>query len=155
MSKWLRRGKAKACPIHMAVSDEASKQLQLHGVFEKASILDDLNLSAVSDAIRWDYIREFLQDEQGCELVPLAASYFKRHKRGEEQVNPAKFIALGYGKKTMGFAAVMPENDHLVVARIKSRKAMANGVGAAFQGYLLAVETKREALALPLTDIRT
>lgn len=148
MSKYLRREKARECPIHMMVTDEAAKHLELHGVFEKQSILDDLNLAAMTDAIRWDYVREFLEEEQGCELVPLAASYFKRHKKEEERVNPQRFIALGHGKKTMGFAAVVPEHDHLVVARLQHRKSMANGVGEAFRKYLVAVEQKRAVSGL-------
>lgn len=152
MSKWLRRDAAKACPVHMAVTDEAAKKLELHGVYEKDEVLRELNLSAMVDAIRWDYIREFLQDEQGCELVPLSAAYFKRHKTSEELVNPQKFIATGYGKKTCGFAAVIPENDHLVVARIKTRRAMANGAGRAFVGYCEAVEAKRVREGLPSQD---
>lgn len=151
MSKWLRRDKAKECPIHMMVMEEAARQLSLHGVFEKEAVLDDMNLSAMSDAIRWDYIREFLEEEQGCEMVPLASAYFKRHKKNEEHVNPIKFIAQGYGKKTVGFAAVLPENDHLVVAKIDCKKRMANGVGEAFQKYLVAVETKR-ALSIATTS---
>ncbi len=143
MSKWLRKEKARACPVHMQVMEASAKQLELHGVFEKDAVLDDLNLAAMTDAIRWDYVREFLQDEQGCELVPLASAYFKRHKVTEEHVNPAKFLAQGHGKKTAGYAAVVPEHDHLVVARLRFRKAMANGVGVAFQDYLVATEKRR------------
>jgi len=145
MSKWLRKEKARACPVHMQVLEASAKQLELHGVFNKDTVLSGLNLSAMTDAIRWDYIREFLQDEQGCELVPLAAAYFKRHKVTEEHVNPAKFLAQGHGKKTAGYAAVVPDNDHLVVERLKCRQAMANGVGVAFQDYLVATEKRRVA----------
>ena len=42
MSKYLRREKAKECPIHQMVLEEAAKQLELHGVFEKDAVLDEL-----------------------------------------------------------------------------------------------------------------
>jgi hypothetical protein len=143
MSKHLRREAARACPIHQTIMETAADQLCLHGVFEKDAILDQLNLKAMSDAIRWDYIRDFLQEEQGCELVPLASAYFKRHQRHDEIANPSRYIAGGHGKKTAGYAAITSNNDHLVVAKIKIKHAISNGVGEAFRNYLQAAEDKR------------
>jgi hypothetical protein len=143
MSKWLRKDKARACPIHTAVLNKAAERLSEAGTFAKEDVLDDLNFGAVADAIRWDYIREFIEEEQGCDLVPLSEAYFTRHARRDEIGNPAKFIASGHGKKTFGYAAVIEENDHLVVATVRIRKRMANGVGKAFVNYLQAIEAKR------------
>lgn len=148
MSKYLRKDKARSCPVHMAIMDECAKQLHLHGVFEKDEILASLNLEAMIDAVRWDYIRAFLEDELGCEMVPLASAYFKRHKKSEEHVNPQKFIALGHGKKTAGFATVTQENDHLFICRLKTKRAMANGVGKAFEAYLEQVSKKRAQIGI-------
>ena len=75
--------------------------------------------------------------------MPLASVYFKRHKKTDEHVNPARYLAQGHGKKTAGFAAVVPEFDHLVVRRIEYRKRMANGVGEAFSNFLSAVQSRR------------
>lgn len=148
MSKYLRKEKARACPVHMAVLDECARQLNLHGVFEKSDVLETLNLSAMVDAVRWDYVRDFLEGELGCEMVPLAAAYFKRHSKNEERVNPQKFIALGHGKKTTGYATVTHENDHLFVCRLETKRAMANGVGKAFEAYLEQVSKKRAQLGI-------
>ncbi|MGB1066181.1 MAG: hypothetical protein ACPGZR_09310 [Paracoccaceae bacterium] len=143
MSKHLRREAARSCPIHQTIMETAADQLSLHGVFEKDAILDQLNLKAMSDAIRWDYIRDFLQQEQKCELVPLASVYFKRHQMHDEIANPSRYIAGGHGKKTAGYAAITSNNDHLVVAKIKIKHAISNGVGEAFRNYLQAAEDKR------------
>jgi len=148
MSKYLRKEKARSCPVHMAIMDECAKQLNLHGVFEKDDVLSVLSLDAMVDAIRWDYVRGFLEEELGCEMVPLAAAYFKRHKRSEEKVNPQKFIALGHGKKTAGFATVTQDNDHLFICRIETKRAMANGAGRAFEKYCEQVSQKRAELGM-------
>jgi hypothetical protein len=144
-SSYLRRLAALRCPIHQGIKNEASNLLAHSGCFSKEEVLKALNFEAVSDAIRWDYIREFIQDDQGCELVPLAASYFTRHPKVEEHVNPAKFLAQGHGKKTAGYAAVTGANDHLVVARISFRRAQKDGAQTAFDAYVKAVEAVRAA----------
>lgn len=148
MSKYLRKDKARGCPVHMAVLDECGRQLSLHGVFEKSAVLEYLNLEAMADSVRWDYVRSFLEEEQGCEMVPLASVYFKRHKLEEERVNPQRFIATGHGKKTAGFATVTQENDHLYISRIDTKKKMANGVGEAFETFVQKVVEKRKALGI-------
>jgi hypothetical protein len=142
---YLRRMAALRCPIHQAIKDEASRRLAHSGVYSKEEVLEALSFEAIGDAIRWDYVREFIQEDQGCELMPLAQSYFTRHPKAEEHVNPAKFLAQGHGKKTAGYAAVTGANDHLVVARISFRRAQKNGVQTAFDAYVKAVETRRAA----------
>jgi hypothetical protein len=141
--KYLHRKVARGCPIHTAVLETAVDQLVDFGVFSKDKVVDALNFGAIADSIRWDYIREFIQEEQGADLVPLASTYFKHHKATEERVNPARFIAQGNGKKTAGYAAVIPANDHLVIHRIKQRKAISNGVAESFHEYLDRLNAKR------------
>ena len=143
-AKYLRRETAIECPVHTMVKEAAAGLLELHGSFEKKDVLERCSMMAMSEAIRWDYIREFLQDEQGCELVPLASVYFKRHKYQEELTDPQRFLAQGHGKKTAGYAAVTMENDHLIVRRLQQRKAMANGAGKAFMKFAQAIEDRRE-----------
>ena len=147
--RYLRKEAARGCPVHMAVYNAALGQLVANGVFSKADVVDSLNFVAISDSIRWDYVREFIVEDQGVELIPLAQSFFNRHPKAEETVNPAKFLAQGYGKKTCGFAAVTTENDHLVIARIKQRHAISNGVADSFQRYLEKVDDRRIADGLP------
>jgi hypothetical protein len=141
--QFLRREAARACPIHGLVYECAVKYLVEFGVFSKQEVIDELNFGAISDSVRWDYIREFIQEDQKTELIPLAENFFTRHKKAEERVNPGRFIAQGHGKKTFGYAAVTPENDHLVVRRIEQRKAISNGVADAFHTYLRKVNDKR------------
>ena len=153
MSKFLRREAAVKCKIHTDVKEAAVQKLRLHGVFEKEEILDELRYKAVTDAIRWDYIREFIQEEQGCELVPLASTYFKRHSRAQEIANPSRFIAGGHGKKTAGYAAVEPQNAHLVVAKLKIKHAISQGVSSACRTFTDKIETKRAISNLPPVQI--
>jgi len=147
--KWLRKEAAKACPIHNAVYNAALVELVEYGMFSKDDVIASLRFEAVADAIRWDYIREFIQEEQKAELIPLAAAFFTRHQKQEEHVNPGKFLAQGYSKKTHGFAAVTKENDHLVIKRLEQRKAISNGVAASFQSYLEHVDARRVEEGLP------
>lgn len=144
---YLRKDRALSCPIHRAIKDEAAKRLAHSGVFSKEEVLDALNFRAVEDAIRWDYVREFLQEDEGCELVPLALSFFEKSRtekrRMEEKVNPTKFLAQGHGKKTIGYAAVTSDNDALVVARIQYREKVRNGVDEKFRAYVKAVQDRR------------
>lgn len=153
MSKFLRREAAVKCKIHQEVKKAAIEKLGLHGVFEKDEVLDELQYKAVTDAIRWDYIREFIQEEQGCELVPLASTYFKRHSRAQEIANPSRFIAGGHGKKTAGYAAVEPQNDHLVVAKLKIKHAISKGVSIACESFTETIERKRSISNLPPVQI--
>tara|TARA_R110000824_G_scaffold3913_1_gene18695 strand:- start:144 stop:572 length:429 start_codon:yes stop_codon:yes gene_type:complete len=132
--------------------ERASEDLEHSGAFNKEEILETLGLIVMADSVRWDYIREFLQEDQGCELVPVAASYFKRHKRDEELTSPERFIASGHGKKTAGFVSVTIQNDHLVVCRIGQRQKMANGAGEKFREYAEAVMERRTVLGIAATD---
>ena len=93
MSKFVRRETVRKCAIHQTIMERASEDLEHSGAFNKEEILETLGLIVMADSVRWDYIREFLQEDQGCELVPVAASYFKRHKRDEELTSPERFIA--------------------------------------------------------------
>jgi hypothetical protein len=154
MSKFVRRETVRKCAIHQSIMERASEDLEHAGAFNKEDILETLSLKVMEDSVRWDYIRDFLQDDQGCELVPVAASYFKRHKRDEELTSPERFIASGYGKKTAGFVSVSLENDHLVVCRVKQRQKMANGAGKKFREYAEAVQSRRVSLGAPETPLQ-
>jgi len=148
MGDYIRKSTAKKCPVHQAIFDEASTQLAAFGVFQKERVLKTTSLLAMAHSIRWDYIRDFIEEEQACELVPLAARYFKHHSVEEEHVNPGAFLAGGNGRNTAGYAAVVPHNDHLVVHKIARKRNIANGVGKAFKSYLEAVSNKRDATML-------
>ena len=156
-AKYLLRRKAEACPIHKAVMGEASKQLEEMGAFSKESVIETLRFQAIEDAIRWDYIRDFLEEVEGCELVPVVSLFFKgehtkQRKAAPIDLKPEKYLASGHGKKTAGYASVkMDAHAKLVLTRISQRKSVANGVGKAFEGYLSAVREKASTtLALSL-----
>lgn len=141
-NKFLRRERARCCPIHTAVLSEAADRLAHSGVFSKDEIVTALRYEVIEDAIRWDYIREFLESDHDCTLVPLAGAYFKRHRLAEEFANTARFIAMGHGKKTAGYAAVTPENSHLVVCRIGQRRELVRGAHTAYKNFVTKAVTK-------------
>lgn len=142
MSKFLRREVARACPVHTAVLATAVDDLSKFGAFSKTDILQRLLLTAMEDSIRWDYIRGFIEAEHGETLMALAAAYFKRHKAHEEKINPAKFMALGHGKKTEGFAVVSETNGHFALRLLENKRTLKNGVARAFDDYVAAVTAK-------------
>lgn len=147
MSKWLRKDKARENPHYQAILEKASADLEESGFFHKDEVLGALGYEPFASDMRWDYIRVFLEEEQGCELMPLAESFFKAQRKagGLDQLKPERYLASGHGKKTAGYAAVTEENDFLVIKRVAQRKAMANGVGRTYQDFLQAVVAKRGA----------
>jgi hypothetical protein len=151
-SKYLRRKKAEACPIHQAVYQLASEDIVDRGVFEKIDLLKRLHFEAVAGSIRWDYISGWIEAELKCELVPLVSRYFRRHRQADVQDNPAEYIASGHGKKTMGYGAVGFNEllNSIYIHRAKQRAAVTNGVGKAFRAYMSEVE--KRGLELP-TDL--
>jgi hypothetical protein len=81
---------AAGCPIHRAIKEEAAKHLAATGVFRKEEVLAALGIEAMADAIWWEPICRFLENEHGCELVPLGVSFFRHHKGCGEL--PERFI---------------------------------------------------------------
>ena len=154
MGKFIKQATARACPVHMAVMTEASTRLVDVGAFEKEAVIDHLNFTAVSDAIRWDYICEWIKDDYECELVPLVSRFFKNTREESKQgwtpqTNPEKYIAQGHGKKTMGYGAVgfNSEFNSVYLERLKQKHAMTNGVGKAFDKFV--AEVQKRGITLP------
>lgn len=136
MSRFLRREKARVCPVHQAVLELAAEQLEIHGVFSKEDVLERSKMTAVADSIRWDYIIEWLREEQGVELVPVRDAFFRRHSQEKLRRMPEKFLAAGHGIRTAGWASVSHgPNAPLVIHRLEQRQAMANGTGKKFREF--------------------
>ena len=132
---YLRRTDAMLCPVHNAILNKCADDLELSGRFKKEDVIDLLGFKAVAASIRWDYIVEFLREQQFVEVVPMAASFWKQHKKADRVINPEKFMASGHGKKTVGYASVELDNGIYAIKKLEHKKAMANGVGAAFRVY--------------------
>lgn len=140
MTKFLRREKARGCPVHQVVLEAAGTMLELHGVFSKEEVLESTKMIAMGEAIRWDYVTEWLREEQGVELVPVREAFFKRHSKGRLERMPEKFLAAGHGVRTAGWASVSHgPNAPLVLRRLEQRKAMANGTGKKFHEFVNSV----------------
>ena len=134
-TKYLRKEVARKCAIHSAVIEKCAERLTSNAVFEKKEVINSLSFQAIESAIRWDYIAQFISEEQGIELIPMAQRFFNRHKASEREVAPEKFIAMGHGKKTVGYASVFLNDGVFALKKLENRKAMANGAGKAFIDY--------------------
>jgi hypothetical protein len=142
--KYLRKEVARECPVHMAVLETASRLLSENGYFSKEDVIEETRYAAIEDSIRWDYIVDFLTQEQGVELIPMAPRFFKRHQIQERLVSPEKFIAGGHGKKTAGYCSITQNNGVFAIKILKNRKALTNGVGKAYIAFLDACRAKAQ-----------
>jgi len=152
-AKYLRRDKARACPVHVPILRLCSKKLGENGFFEKDDVIGELRYEAVEDSIRWDYIAGFLREELGIELVPLASRFFKQHDRAERVVAPERFIASGHGKKTAGYAHVALDDGRLALRVLKWKTAQANGSLRSQRNLLKAIDKEGllpQGLSTPL-----
>jgi hypothetical protein len=129
MTKWLKMEKARSSPIYTAIIEAAVTQLHEVGQFAKQDVLDIAGCSALDEsAIRWDYVKRIIEEDHNTELMPLAAAFFRRHAKAEEAVFPERFIATGYGKKTVGFAICSQKNGHFVTQILRTKRTRALGV---------------------------
>jgi hypothetical protein len=144
-ARFLRRETAKKCPIHAAVLQKARDDLAEKGYFSKADIIERLQFGAIDDSIRWDYIADFIREEDGTELIPMAERFFKRSNPVHRATSPEKFMAMGHGKKTAGYALLTVDNGVYALKTLKVKRGMSNGVGKAFLEFAEACH-KRAAL---------
>jgi len=134
MSKYLRREDAKSCPAHQAVMECAADELAEYGYFSKDDVIKESGMFAVRSALRWDYIAEFIKDEQNCELIPLSPKFWNMTP-DERIAHPEKALAGGHGAKTSGYALVSVDGGALAVQKLSQRRSMANGTGKAFRTF--------------------
>jgi len=144
MSKYLRREDAKSCPAHQAVIECGIDALAEYGYFSKEDVIKESGMFAVRSALRWDYIAEFIKDEQNCELIPLSAKFWNM-KPVERIAHPEKALAGGHGAKTSGYALVSIDGGALAVQKLAQKRSMANGTGKAFREFADAL-VQRELL---------
>jgi len=130
--KYVRKDDARKCPVHTAVLEEANNQLAEYGYFAKSDVVKDVGMIVMTDSIRWDYLAEFIKEDGKCELIPLAQRFWKM-KADERVAHPEQAIAMGHGKKTMGYALVSCAGGALAIRRLEHKRSMANGVGKAFR----------------------
>lgn len=142
MSKWLRMTQAQKSPVYIAIKDTMTDRLSVAGYFEKTEVLEATGFATVADSIRWDYLRQMIENEHHTELIPLSAQFFqktllidgkRRHlggtrRREYELLFPEKFVASGHGKRTAGFAIASQENGHFLVRVLYRKQGQARGM---------------------------
>lgn len=145
----------RGCKVHRELMDEAIKQLESHDTFRFEDLLDALSLQLMSVSIRWDYIREFIEEDTGEDLVPVAETYFRRHSNKEELANPGKFVAgAGGSKEAAGYVWFSERTTHLIRHYFMARHHQIEG---AHQKYSLArrkvIERLGDDAAPPLLEL--
>ena len=150
--KFIKTVTARKCAIHKMILEESGRRLVEDGYFNKAAVIDHLGLGAVEQSIRWDYIVQFISEENGdyaIELVPLAQRFFsdpKRVRDATQVTSLGRYIAGGHGKKTAGYASVTFEGGRLAVIRAQRYKSLSNGTSKALNEYIGAVLKNRDKL---------
>jgi hypothetical protein len=125
--KYLRYEKAIASKVYREIVDECVVRLNDHGTCIKQDVLDRTGYDAVSDDLRWDYIRRMIETSYDTELIPLAPSFMKRHRKQEEITFTERFVARGNGRRTIGYANASQQNGHFVIHRMMMKTKMAKG----------------------------
>jgi hypothetical protein len=143
------------CPVHQTLMDEAVKQLEAKNAFAFEGILELCNYGAMKESIRWDYIREFIEEDTSQQLVPMAAEYFRRHSREHELANPGRFVAgAGGNKEAAGYLWFHQSTVHLVRHYLTGRHHQLDG---AQRGYIAArakvIERLGKEAAPPMLEL--
>jgi hypothetical protein len=108
--------------------------LMLRGRFSKEEIAKTCQLSSFVDSIHWDYLVRMIKEEYGDELMPMAQSYFKKHRKDKPEIDfPGTYIATGHGKKTYGYALANRTNGHFVLYTLETKKNRRDGVHKAVE----------------------
>lgn len=153
--KYLRKADAIKCPVHQAILQQACDELHEHGYFNKQEVVESLSFGAVSEAIRWDYISEFIRDELDQDLVPLAQAFWTGTKEQQamrqkvtpesRKQNPSAYVAgIGHGKRTAGYGLLSVDDHKLAIKHLAHKRSLANGVGASFRTFATELYKRRE-----------
>lgn len=129
--KYTRKLAARQCEIHSKIYYMAFDFLCDQDFYSEDKIVEKLELKIFQNAIRWDYIGEFLKEDMGEDLIPIVASFFKEIEKDKEKAiiqfnkDPGKYIAVGNGKKTKGYARICSKTGALAEHRMNHKKEQA------------------------------
>lgn len=148
MGNFIHKTTAWKCRIHQSVLRECARLLSEHGYFRKSSIVDKLHLEGVEQAIRWDYIVDFLEDKDGefaMTICPVPERFFKDRiylKQGdfadtEPSFEPSfavhRYSAGGHGKKTTGYVRGSFSGGRFLLYRVERLADQINGTKKALK----------------------
>jgi len=139
---YARREKVRLCVIHQALHQAGLTRFGADGFFAHDDVMDDAGFHGISkDSIRWDYLREWWQEVVGFELVPLSKEWFMsvraRKAKGipPPEIAPQKYVAIGNGKATVGYASVALCEGKLAICKFQQKVAVATGTQNAVEKY--------------------
>jgi hypothetical protein len=142
MTSILRFATAQKSPIYTALAKAAIARLTEFNRCSKEQMLKDANLGVLDAdvAIHWEHVTHMVEAQMGVELMPMAASFFAKHKKEEEVQKPQRYMAQGAGKRTAGWAIVTEENGHFVVRKIAYKRNQTAGAAEATNRTFLAAQ---------------
>lgn len=160
MPKFIKKVTAQRCPVHQAILEQCGKKLVEKGYFSKAEIIEETKMQAVENAIRWDYIVDFLGDPDGghgFQVLPLAQKFFsstraeRARAAGEvdstgRPVNFGQYLAGGHTRKTAGYARLSLDGGLFALKRAQNYKGMSNGIGKAWSAYVEKCRQEQDSL---------
>lgn len=172
-NRWMRKDEALNSAPYQALIKEGTALLKTQGYFSKDQVLEGSGMVTVGDSIRWDYLREFLEDASGVHLLCVSRGFFDKYvvdRKGKKvkrngkplttaehrRENPGHYLALGHGKKTFGFALMKTDGGVLAIKVLGVKNKIANGTRVAADNYKAEVKQtmqlpapKRKQLAKP------
>lgn len=158
------RAQARACPVHSAVLEQCKIEMQQHNYCNKLHALTITNFIGVADAIYWNYIREFIEEDLKVTLLSLSEIFFegemiklkgaKRKKHvtygpGDKHY-VEKSLAQGYGKTCKGFGNIEIGGGRLAIKTLGLKAAVANGVKDAHIDLATAVQNNSQITSTTL-----
>lgn len=125
------------CPMHRLVSAKTKELLDEIGEFSFERVLTECQLETLSEYIRWDYVRDEME-ESGYDLLPVASLFFTKDRNKEfineagekvRKINvvPGKFLPWGNGKVIAGYISESMAPQILRETYIKQSNAKAFG----------------------------
>jgi len=161
-TRYLHRSVAEKCPVHTAIKNLCIERIVKDSFFNKEEVVKAARFAAVSESIRWDYVRSFIEEDEGVALIPITSRFFK-WKPTKSELNehgtivdgrlklpkndavikiPEKFIAGGNGRRTAGYMKADSVHPTITLAKMHNRRGVRNGVSEAFDNYLIAVKNR-------------
>lgn len=126
--KIVHKRTVRKCPIHRTLRDKAVDQLNERSKFEFAALLELTGFVAMEESVKWDFIHDFIEEDTGQELIPVADDYFRRHQFQDELISPEKYLAgAGGNKRTAGYIWFSKHTAHLVRHFFTKRCTMLEG----------------------------
>ena len=144
------------CPLHNQLIDEAIRSITNYAVFSIDHLVKICNFGAIAGSIKWNYIKEAVEDQTGTTLIPVVKKLFRGKVKitvmtpkgtkmtkfigiQEDVTNhPGKYLAGGNYRDTAGFTTIT-FNPALTIAKSKTLVSQTKGQENGARTFITAV----------------